>query len=149
MAQAPAIAASRRTHWIGVATALMSALAGGALWCLIAIYARRDLIALALPIAAVIAWSLRTHGFGGRWSGAVIAAVCVVLSCAYSLYLQATAQVASMLGLPLRDALRQMEPRMAADIAIANLDVPGISIIAVAVIVAVAGTLWRRGATHG
>jgi len=119
----------------------MSALAGGAVWCLVALYARHDLIAFSLPIAAVVVWALRAHGYAGRWSGAVIAVFCVVLASAYSLYLQATAQVASVLGLPMRAALLQMGPRMAIDIAWANLDVAGASIIAIALIVAVFGML--------
>ena len=137
-------APQRRARWIGIATALMCALAGGAVWCLIALYARRDLMALSLPVAAAIAWSLRAHGFAQRGSGALIAVVCVVLACAYSLYLQATAQVASLLGLPLRIALWQMEPRMAIDIAWANLDGAGIAIFAIACGLAAAGTLWAR-----
>lgn len=134
-----------RSRGIGVATALMTALAGGAVWCLIALYARHDLIALSLPIAALIAWALRAHGFVGRWSGAVIAIACVALASAYSLYLQAAAQVASMLGLPLRAALTQMDPHMAIDIARANLDVAGIATIIVAAIIAAAGVLWTLG----
>jgi len=130
-------------RWIGIATALMCALAGGALWCLIALYARRDLIVLALPIALVVAWALRSHGFAARWSGAAIAAICVAIACAYSLYLQAAAQVASMLGLPLRAALTQMDPKMALDIAWVNLDAGGTSLVAVAIIAAAAVTLWR------
>ena len=133
---------SRRTRWIGIATALMSALAGGAVWCLIALYARHDLIALSIPIAGIVVWALRTHGFAGRWSGAVIAIACVALSCAYSLYLQATAEVASLLGLPLRAALVQMDPHMAIDIAWAAVDTAGAVVIAVALIVAACGTLW-------
>ena len=131
-----------RSPWIGVATAVMCALAGGAIWCLVALYARHDLIPLALPIAAVVVWALRSHGFAGRWSGAGIAVACVALACAYSLYLQAAAQVASLLGLPMRDALVQMEPGMAIDIAWRNLDVAGWAIIAVALIVAAAGMLF-------
>ena len=134
-----------RAHWIGVATALMTALAGGALWCLIALYARHDLIALSLPIAAAVAWALRAHGYVGRWSGAAIAVACVALASAYSLYLQAAAQVASMLGLPLRAALTQMDPHMAIDIAWANLDVVGTATIAAAAIVAAVGVLWTLG----
>jgi hypothetical protein len=132
---------SRRTGWIGIATAVMSALAGGAIWCLLALYARHDLIALSLPIAAIVVWALRVHGYAGRWSGAAIAVLCVTLACAYSLYLQATAQVASLLGLPMRAALLQMGPRMAIDIAWANLDVAGVFIIAIALIVAIFGML--------
>jgi hypothetical protein len=133
---------SRRAHWVGVATALMSALAGGALWCLVALYARHDLLALSLPIAGVIVWALRANGFAGRWSGAVLAAACVALACAYSLYLQATAQVASLLGLPLRAALTQMEPGMAIDIAWAGVDAAGWIVIVIAIVVAGVGTLW-------
>jgi hypothetical protein len=132
----------RRAHWIGVAIALMSALAGGALWCLVALYARHDLIALSLPIAGVIVWALRANGFAGRWPGALLAAVCVALACAYSLYLQATAAVASLLGLPLRAALTQMEPGMAIDIAWSGLDTVGLVVIGVAILVAAVGTLW-------
>jgi hypothetical protein len=146
MAALPRTPDSRsRARWIGLATALMTALAGGAVWCLIALYARHDLIALSLPIAAAVAWALRSHGFTGRWSGAAIAVACVVLASTYSLYLQAAAQVASMLGLPLRAALTQMEPRMAIDIAWANLDVTGAATIGVAAIVAGLGVLWPRG----
>ena len=135
-----------RTRWIGIATAMMTALAGGALWCLIALYARHDLIPLSLPIAAAVAWALRSHGYAGRWSGALIAVLCVVLASAYSLCLQAAAQVASMLGLPLRAALAQMDPHMAIDMAWANLDVVGIATIAVAAIIAAVGVLWTLGA---
>lgn len=134
-----------RARGIGIATALMTALAGGALWCLIALYARHDLIALSLPIAAAVAWALRSHGFAGRVSGAAIAVACVALASAYSLYLQAAAQVASMLGLPLRAALTQMDPHMAIDIAWANLDVVGAATIGVAAVIAAAGVLWTLG----
>ncbi len=123
----------------------MSALAGGAVWCLIALYARHDLIAFALPIAAVVVWALRTHGYAGRWSGAAIAVTCVALACAYSLYLQATAQVASLLGLPLRTALFRMEPGMAIDIAWAGLDAGSAAIFSLTCAFAAIGTLWPRG----
>jgi hypothetical protein len=135
---------SRRAYGFGVATALMSALAGGALWCLIALYSRHDLIALSLPIAGVIVWALRANGFAGTLAGALVAGACVALACAYSLYLQATAQVASLLGLPLRAALTQIEPRMAIDIAWKSLDTAGFVVIGIAIVVAIVGMLWRR-----
>ncbi|HVT33143.1 MAG TPA: hypothetical protein VHE32_10875 [Rhodanobacteraceae bacterium] len=142
-------AAPRRTHWIGIATALMTALAGGAVWCLIALYARRDLVALALPIAGLIVWALRAHGYAGRWSGAIFAAASIALASAYSLYLQASAQVASMLGLPLREALRQIEPRMAFDIMWANLDAVGVATLLAAILVGAAGTAWTARGSWG
>jgi len=137
-----------RAHWIGVATALMSALAGGAIWCLVALYSRHDLIALSLPIAGVIVWALRANGFAGRGAGALVAAACVALACAYSLYLQATAQVASLLGLPLRAALTQMEPGMAIEIAWANVDGAGAFVMIAAIVVAATGTLWPESRRH-
>ena len=133
----------RSTRWIGIATAIMCALAGGAIWCLLALYLRRDLIVLALPIALLVAWALRTHGYAGRWAGAVIAVVCVAISCVYSLYLQATAEVASLLGLPMRAALLQMEPGMAIDIAWAELDTLSLSVVAIALVLAAVATMWR------
>ena len=51
-----------------------------------------------------------------------------------------------MLGLPMRDALVQMDFGMAADIAWANLDRPGMWLIAIAVAIAVWATLWLRSA---
>jgi hypothetical protein len=110
-----------------------------------ALYARHDLIPLSLPIAAAVAWALRSHGYTGQWSGAVVAVLCVALASAYSLCLQAAAQVASMLGLPLRTALVQMDPHMAIDMAWANLDVAGIATIAVAAIIAAVGVMWSLG----
>ena len=133
---------ARRVRAFGVATALMSALAGGAVWCLIALYGGRDFAAMSLPIAGAIVWALRANGFTGSMSGALVGAACVLLSCAYSLYLQAAAQVAALLGLPMRAALTQIDPRMAIDIAWANLDVAGLAIVALAVVVAIAGVVW-------
>jgi hypothetical protein len=135
-------AAPQRGRWIGIATALMTALAGGAVWCVLALYARHDLIALSLPIAAAIVWALRANGYGGRPSGAAIAVVCVALACAYSLYLQAAAQIASLLGLSMRAALVQIEPRMAVDIAWANLDAGGAMIFICACVFAAIAMVW-------
>jgi hypothetical protein len=135
----------RHTRRIGVATALMSALAGGAIWCLLALQAGRDLAALSLPIAGVVVWALRANGYAGRWTGAAIAAGCVALASAYSFYLQATAEVASLLGLPMRTALVRMDPRMAIDIAWAGLDRSGLAIVGLAIVVAICGTRWSRG----
>jgi hypothetical protein len=137
----------RHARRVGVATALMSALAGGAIWCLLALQARSALPALALPIAGVVAWALRANGYAGRWTGAAIAAGCVVLACSYSFYLQATAEVASLLGLPMRTALARIDPRMAIDIAWAGIDRAGLVIVFLAIVVAICGTRWpRRGA---
>ncbi len=108
-------------HALGIATALMCALAGGAVWCLLSLYARSDLAVFAFVVALLITWALRTHGFGGGWFGALLAAACVAFGAVYAFYLQAVAQVASLLGLSMRSTLLQIEPSMAFDIARADL----------------------------
>lgn len=105
----------------GLVIALMCALAGGAIWCLLSLYSRGDLAAFAFVVALVVAWQLRGNGYAGRWSGALVAAFCVALAAAYAFYLQAVAQVAALLGLPMRAALLQIDPMMALDMAAASL----------------------------
>ena len=89
---------SAGNHALGIATALMCALAAGAVWCLLSLYSRGPLAPFAFIVAALIAWVLRKHGYAQRPVGA-----------------------ASLLGLPMRDAFRQIDPAMAFDIARANL----------------------------
>ncbi len=110
----------QRPRPFGLVIAAMCALAGGAVWCLLSLYARRDLAAFAFVVALVVVWQLRGNGWAGRWSGSIAATACVALASAYSFYLQAVAQVASMLGLPMRAAFTQMDPGMALAIARAN-----------------------------
>ena len=143
----PRNAKPQRALTIGIATALMCALAGGAVWCLLSLYSRSELPAFAFVVAWPIAWTLREHGYAGRRIGALIAAICVVLAAVYSFYLQAVAQVASMLGLPMFSAFRQMEPGMGFDIARANLGGWNVTVIALAVVFAIWLTL-RDGATR-
>ncbi|MGN6520741.1 MAG: hypothetical protein ACTHK2_15075 [Dokdonella sp.] len=132
-----------RPRAIGIATAIMCALAGGALWCLLSLYSRGDLAGLAFLVALPVAWTLRRHGYCGHWSGALAAGTCVALAAFYSFYLQAVAQVAGMLGLPMRDALLRMSPSMAIDIARANVGTTS-TVIVVAAIVVAAALVKRR-----
>ncbi|MET0226487.1 MAG: hypothetical protein ABW187_08615 [Dokdonella sp.] len=130
----------------GIAIALMCALAGGAVWCLLSLYSRGDLAAFAFIVALCIVWQLRANGYAGRWSGALIAALCVALAAVYSFYLQAVAQVASLLGLPMRSALLQIDPAMAVDIARANLrGGSGVLVLTAVVAAAVAMLATRTG----
>ncbi|MEO7756994.1 MAG: hypothetical protein ABIS07_10465 [Dokdonella sp.] len=132
---------SVRPRAIGIATALMCALAGGAIWCMLSLYSRSDLAAFSFIVALFVVWSLRTHGYAARWSGTTIAVFCVALAALYSFYLQAVAQIASLLGLPMRAALLQMEPGMAFDIAWTNLR--GWNLLIVGIAIASAGVgMW-------
>lgn len=132
-----------RPRAIGIATALMCALAGGAVWCLLSMYARNELPAFAFVVALLVVWALRTHGYAGGWFGAALACICVALASLYAFSLQAVAQIAALLGLPMRTAMQQMGPAMAFDIAWANLR--GWNLITVAVAAASAvGWMLRR-----
>lgn len=132
---------SPRPRAIGIATALMCALAGGALWCMLSLYSRSDIAPFAFVVALFVVWSLRTHGYAARWSGTTIAVLCVALAALYSFYLQAVAQIASLLGLPMRAALLQMEPGMALDIAWTNLRGWNLLMVGIAIVCAGAG-MW-------
>ncbi|MFI4970048.1 MAG: hypothetical protein ACHP7D_07560 [Lysobacterales bacterium] len=139
---------ARRPRAIGIATALMCALAGGAVWCLASLYSRGDLAGFAFLVAILIAWALRTHGYAGRWSGACIAAACVLLAAVYSFCLQAVAQIASLLGLSMRATLAQMDPGMALDIAWANLRGWNLVVVAAAALLSV-GLMMRTNTKPG
>lgn len=98
---------------LGLATALMCTLAAGAVWCVLTLYAGRDLSVLAVAIALILAAVLRAHGYAGSVAGALLAAACTLVACLYAQYLLATAQIASLLGLPMGTALTRIGPDMA------------------------------------
>ena len=136
----------KRACAIGIATALMCALAVGAVWCLLSLYTRRDLAAFAFVVALLITWALRANGFGGSWFGALLAAGCVVVGSMYAFCLQAVAQVASLLGLSMRATLLQIEPAMAFDIARGHLSGWNAPVVAGAVVLSVVLMLRRDSA---
>lgn len=140
----PFRAEQRPPSALGIATALMCALAAGAVWCLLAIYSRSELAAFAFVVALLVVWALRSHGYAGRRSGAVLAALCVLLASLYAFCLQAVVQVAALLGLPMRTAMRQMGADMAIHLAWTNLRGWNLAIVAVAAACAVFGMLRRR-----
>lgn len=140
--QCATVPGSKRAHVLGIATALMCALAGGAVWCLLSLYVRNELAAFAFVVALLVTWALRTHGFGGHWSGALLAAGCVAFGTVYAFYLQAVAQIAGLLGISMRSALQRMEPAMGFDIARGNLI--GLNGLVVLAAMALAAVLMLR-----
>ncbi|MGA8277958.1 MAG: hypothetical protein WB784_07160 [Rhodanobacteraceae bacterium] len=133
---------SRRAHLLGIVTALMCALAAGALWCVLALYSGRDLAVLALPSAAVIGWSLRSRR-RSRALDTMVAAICTAIACAYAQYLLAAAKVAALLGLPMRKTLFDIGAGLAGDVAWASIDAADWLIFALALFLA-AWLVWRR-----
>ena len=101
--------------WIGFATALMSALAGGAVWSVLVLHTGYDLTAFAFVIAATIALVLRANGYAGTRLGAFLAALFTAFACIYAQCLLAVGDVAQAMGFSLRDTLL----RIGADFALA------------------------------
>jgi hypothetical protein len=91
--------------WLGFATAMMSALAGGAVWCVLVLRTGYELTWFSLLCAIVIAWALRSNGFAGSRLGAALAALCTALACIYAQCLLAVGDVAQAMGFSLRDTL--------------------------------------------
>lgn len=112
---------SRGLRLVGLATAIMTALAAGALWCAAVVVGHINSSILVVPCAIVLAWVLRRHGHAGTASGAVLALLLTLLATAYAYYLLAAVQLALMLGLPPRMTLLRIGPDMAWAVTRANL----------------------------
>jgi hypothetical protein len=110
-----ALRSSTLNRWIGFATALMSALASGAVWSVLVLRTGNELTVLAFVIAVAIAWILRGNGFAGTRLGAILAALFTALACIYAQCLLAVGDVAQAVGFSLRDTLL----RIGADFALA------------------------------
>jgi len=91
--------------WLGFATAMMSALAGGAVWCVLVLRTGHELTWFALVCAIVVAWALRSNGFAGSRLGAALAVLCTALACIYAQCLLAVGDVAQAMGYSLRETL--------------------------------------------
>ena len=115
-------------------TALMCALAAGAVWCVVALAMGRELAVLALPIAAIVAWALRGHAYAATLSGGVIAAFGTALACFYAQYLLATAEIASIFALPFRESLSKSGFAMTTDLMLKRLDMIDFAIFVAAVV---------------
>ncbi len=136
---------SLSTSIIGVATALMVALAAGAVWCVLQLYVRVDLIGVSLLVGLIIAVVVRRQGFGRSLAGVLIAAFSTAVACAYASYLLAAAKVASYLGIPMRSALTSIGPDMAGAVAWADMSGFHIGTLILAIVVS-AWLVWRKSA---
>src|SRR3569623_3614851 len=83
---------------VGIVTLLMTALAGGAVWSLLALSRGRDLSVLSLGVGVVQRAMQRKQGFGGRMWSALLAALLTALASVYAAYVTDTADVAIVLS---------------------------------------------------
>ncbi len=135
-------ARQRGSRTIGVLTALMCALAAGAVWCVIALQVYLDLMFFGIPLAIMVAWALRSNGFSHSRLGAAIAATFTGLAFVYAGYLLAAAKVAAFLGLPLRSTVMSIGPEMAGAVAWADLTTWRVATVLIAVVLS-AWLVWR------
>lgn len=134
-----------RLNWLGLVTALMVALAGGAVWALVALWHESELCFLALPLSAFIGTLLRRPGPGVNVVGGVLALLFSALACTYALGLIATAHVSLLLGQRLTDTLHRIGTDMALSVAWARLDAFDLACLAAALLLGTAcAALPRR-----
>ena len=122
----------------------MVALAAGAVWALIALWSGRPLSALSFVVAVLVGVTLASHLVLSKASTALLAAAMTALACVYANCLIATAEVAMMMGLPLRSALSKIGPEMALAVAWSRTSGFDLCVFAIASLVAAATILWRR-----
>jgi hypothetical protein len=138
-----------RINLLGLATALMCALAGSAVWALAALW-RHDVLAfLALPVGLLIGRVLANNGPRNRIFAAGCAATFSLAASAYALWMIASGRVALLLGMRLTDIFGAIGIDLAAAIAWARLTTLDVVCIVAAAVLAPAAALWRRRTAAG
>jgi vitamin B12 transport system permease protein len=89
-----------------VLCAAMLGLAAGAVWMVAALYARHPTPWLALPVAVVLAWTIRHWVQSPGRFAALLAATAALLAALYVHLLMAAALIAGNMGMGIVDALR-------------------------------------------
>jgi vitamin B12 transport system permease protein len=89
-----------------VLCAAMLGLAAGAVWMVAALYARHPTPWLALPVAVVLAWTIRQWVQSPGRFAALLAAVAALLAALYVHLLMAGALIAANMGMGIVEALR-------------------------------------------
>jgi len=87
-------------------SAAMLGLAAGAVWMVASLYLRHSLPWLALPVGALLAWTIRSLVRAPGIGAAVLSAVATALAAIYVNMLIAGVLIAGNMGLGLVDALR-------------------------------------------
>jgi hypothetical protein len=129
----------------GLATALMIALAGGAVWALAALFRQETLAVLALPLGFLIGRVLAgTHGPRGTPAAALCAATFSLLASGYALWMIASGRVALLLGMRLSETLSSIGLDLTFAMTRAWLSTLDLVCIAGGVLLAAAAAAWRR-----
>lgn len=135
-----------RLNLLGIATALMIALAGGAIWALAALWRQETLAFLALPVGFVIGRTLAVNGPRNAVLATSCAFVFSLVASAYALWMIASGRVAMLLGMRLTDIFGAIGLDLAAAVAWARLDAFDIAcLIGAALLAAFAAVRGQAG----
>ncbi len=129
-------------------TAVLSGLALGALWALLAAYLINHAAWLAWGAAAGMALSMRFTSPQPGWFAALLAASGTLLAAYYAECLQLAMRISSQLGLPLIEVIRTSGVFSTAKLAWRLLPAQHVSIYAAAALLAFIATLWPRSSQH-
>lgn len=102
---------------LAVASASLLGLAAGAMWMVPMMWLRADLPMLAVPLGALLGWTMARWVAPRRGTAALLAAWATVLACSYVALLLATARLAGSLDLGLAEAAGQAGLAMLAALA--------------------------------
>ncbi|MBN8739819.1 MAG: hypothetical protein BGP24_22925 [Lysobacterales bacterium 69-70] len=129
----------------GLTTALMIALAGGAVWALAALFRQETLAFLALPLGILIGRVLAgTHGPRGTLPAALCAALFSLLASGYALWMIAGGRVALLLGMRLSETLGSIGLDLAFAMTRAWLTTADLVLLAGGAALAAAAAAWYR-----
>ncbi|QBB71611.1 hypothetical protein ELE36_15295 [Pseudolysobacter antarcticus] len=136
--------ATRPSNWLlAIFTAVMMALALGAMWAMIALLLRHGRYTLAVPIGIAIAQTLRAQNIRHSPLAVVLAVVLTVLASIYAQALFAIGDLAQMIGLTFKDAFVRFDPGFALMLARGRIDRITVIWTALAALLA-AFWVWRR-----
>lgn len=129
-----------------IASILLGAMAGGALWCFASVSTVHDTDALIIPIGFALGLFLRWQGFsGGRAKGC--AALSTLLAFGYAQILFGAIRIAQMMGAPLREVLFKADFMLIVDAARLDLQRSDWLYLAIAVALSVIAVAWRGRTT--
>ncbi len=129
---------------LSILSAAMIGLAAGAVWMVLSVYTRSELIWLIAPLGVVIGWSVAAGVAGSRWSAAILSALATILAVVYVRMLLAAMQIAGLLGLSFGYALKQAGIGMLWSMAEMSFSSTLLLMLLAGVMLSVLACLWQK-----
>lgn len=134
------------TALVTLLTAILSGMALGALWALLATSVIEHAVWLALGAAAGMALSMRLASPQPGWFAAALAASGTLLATGYAECLQLMMRISSQIGLPLIEVIRTSGLFSTTKLAWRLIPTEHLAIYAIAALLAFVTTVWPRSA---